>query len=863
MFFDLFHVLTEHAAVRPDQCAIDDGRLQISYGELISRIDAAVEPLNQHHRTDREQSVIALAMPASTQAAVYALAILRSGNIWLQVNPDDAPDVLTKILLRSKCKVVVTHPAQVSRLEQLTDAGVVGVVVDSLPAQTLSPHRAGTFNPQAAADLYYTSGSTGLPKGVWKSHASTIASGLTRVRTGSFTPDDRVAIFGDWGYSYVRNTFYASLLAGARMVVPRGRYRNFQGVDQWLVDNAISVTAMIPSAAKTVASTSTVTPTTLRQIVLGGEPTTKQDIDTLKKFLPIDCEIHNQFGAAEAGYIGFTDYTKSVDDTKLRQFRLLEGHTIDVIDADDAGIGVMKVTGPNISNGYWCDDALTAARFSGPNSSDGNMSFLSDDLVRDLGDNRFERAGRVDDRVKIRGFNVYLKEVEASLLTIADVEEACVLVDPRRDNKSLTGFVSSASKVLTGTSIRNLLRDDLPVQHIPRQVIVLESLPRTARGKIDRQALASLSMVKKASKNMPSTDLERALAEIWKSVLDLNEVDVLEDFMMLGGDSLLAVELVSRVKNTFAVEDTGALLQHGNTIRSMARTIVSGGGNDRPLVVLRGDGSGQPFVMVHGSGGELYNLTSLSSLLPKTRPVYAFRRTNTKFISVDRLAECYVQELRQQQPKGPYVIAGYSFGGTVAVQMGAKLLEQGETVSLIMLDVSLKPSLLFCRLIRQLVLKKAAGDFVVSGSAQFHWLRRYKSAVWRFYHWQILGLVRHIRYRMSDDDMSGQIRSNRNQALSSLSGIAHTITEYHGEVAVFRAEQYHRARPWDLGWSQMIPRDKLKVVNVPGSHSTILQQPDVLTLAEKVNEVIAAFDSKVQGAEKSNWSTQRRSGGKG
>ncbi len=845
MSFDLFDALTEHAATKADQIALDDGSLRVRYGELINIVDALGRQFNELRSPQSGQHVVALAVPASTVAALYALAVLRSGNIWLQIGADDKPEHLQKILQQSRCKTVVALARSRDLFRRLTDATIVEVDADTMPSASDSPEPY-TCKPESAADLYYTSGSTGTPKGVWKSHSSTISSARTRVQTGKLRTQDRIAIFGDWGYSYVRNTFYASLLAGARLIVPRGRYRNFEGVDRWLVDNAVTVTAMIPSAARTVASTAGLKPTMLRQIVIGGEPTTRQDIDALRQYLPQTCEIHNQFGAAEAGYIGFTDYTHVEGDAALKRFNLVDGHEIEIIDTDDNGIGVMKVTGPNVSSGYWENDALTSERFYPSVMDEGVMSFLSDDLVRHLGGNTFERAGRVDDRVKVRGLNIYLKEVESSLLSIAGLDEACVLVDSRRDKNTLIGFVTTSDDRLTGNSIRSALRDALPSQHIPRQVIVLPALPRTGRGKVDRQALASLSLVEQKTKNVPATDLEHALAEIWKNVLGLNEIDVLEEFTALGGDSLLAVELVSQVRKTFGVDDSGALLERGNSIRSMARVITRGGSDDGPLVVLREEGDGQPLFLVHGAGGELYNLTSLASLLHETRPIYAFRRTDTSFISIDRLAQCYVKELQKKHPEGPYIIAGYSFGGTVALQMGAVLAAQGETVSLIMLDVSLKPSLFFCRLLRRALLSRPAGDFVVSGSSHFHWLRRYKSAIWRFYNWQICGLAREVRYRMSREDMHGQIRSNRNQSLSSLSAIAHNVSDYPGKVAVFRAEQFHKSRPKDLGWSLMIPPSRLTIVDVPGSHNTILRHPDVKTLAKEVDRAINAFETKTR-----------------
>ncbi|HYP28248.1 MAG TPA: thioesterase domain-containing protein, partial [Blastocatellia bacterium] len=301
------------------------------------------------------------------------------------------------------------------------------------------------------------------------------------------------------------------------------------------------------------------------------------------------------------------------------------------------------------------------------------------------------------EQVKVRGMRVEVGEVEEAVRGQAGVREAVVVAreEGPGDVRLVAYVVAQDGSTLTSEDLLASLRKKLPGFMVPSAIIMMEQLPVTANGKIDRRALpAPKYRAADGGQSFvaPRDALEFALSRIWGELLGIQPVGIHDNFFDLGGHSLLAIRLINRIHQTFGVELPVATLFQGPTIESQASSIRrdATAPPHRSLVPIRTEGTRKPFFCVHPAGGNVFSYVNLARHLGPDQPFYGLQAqgldgASAPMTEIEAMAALYVQAVRSVQPSGPYILGGWSMGGVVAFEMASQLKKAGQEVSLLAL----------------------------------------------------------------------------------------------------------------------------------------------------------------------------------
>jgi thioesterase domain-containing protein/acyl carrier protein len=338
----------------------------------------------------------------------------------------------------------------------------------------------------------------------------------------------------------------------------------------------------------------------------------------------------------------------------------------------------------------------------------GERLYRTGDLVRWLVDGNLEYLGRLDQQVKIRGFRIELGEIEAALERYPSVTQAVVLArEDKPGDKRLVAYVvadleaeeddSENKKAgLWISELREHLLGQLPEYMVPTAYVQLKRIPLTPNGKIDRKSLPEPGKdIREQEYVGPRNATEETLCRLWQEVLRREHVGIHENFFNIGGHSLLAVQVISRIKQAFTVEMPLSVLFAAPTVARMAEHIAAVNEPDRShsspvLVNIQPHGSWPPLFCVHAVGGQVISYAELSQELGLEQPFYGLQSPPANYfpesgVSIEQLATLYNQEIRTVQPRGPYLLSGWSMGGLVAWEMAQQLRKEGEIISLLAL----------------------------------------------------------------------------------------------------------------------------------------------------------------------------------
>ncbi|RMV20681.1 non-ribosomal peptide synthetase, partial [Pseudomonas savastanoi] len=530
---------------------------QLSYQQLNSRANQLAHKL-------REQGVgpdvrVGLAAERSLDMIVGMLAILKAGGAYVPLDPDYPQDRLSFLMQDSGIELLLTQahllghlpiPAHVQTLD-LADA------LDSYSTE----NPVNQTSPDNLAYVIYTSGSTGKPKGTLLAHHNLMRLFAATDDWFTFNEKDVWTLFHSFAFDFSVWEIFGALLHGGRLViVPREVTRSPEDFHALLVEQQVTVLNQTPSAFKQlmrVACDSPV-PMSLEKVIFGGEAL---DVASLKPWL-------DRFGDQAAQLINMYGITETTVHVTYRPITEADtqnpaspiGEAIPdlswyVLDADFNPVaqgcsGELHIGHAGLARGYHNRAALTAERFvPDPFSSDGGRLYRTGDLARYRAAGVIEYAGRIDHQVKIRGFRIELGEIEARLQAHPTVREVMVLAVDGQLAAYLVPAQPDQDQQSLRETLKTELRSHLPDYMVPTHFIVLDNMPLTANGKLDRKALPAPDASRlQAAYIAPQGELEQQLAAIWADVLKVEQVGRSDNFFELGGHSLLAVQILVRVR---------------------------------------------------------------------------------------------------------------------------------------------------------------------------------------------------------------------------------------------------------------------------------------------------------------------------
>jgi thioesterase domain-containing protein/acyl carrier protein len=376
-------------------------------------------------------------------------------------------------------------------------------------------------------------------------------------------------------------------------------------------------------------------------------------------------------------------------------------------------VGELYLGGAGVARGYLNAPELTEQRFVPDPFRDepGARLYKTGDLVRRLPDGNIAYLGRRDGQVKIRGLRVELGEIETALMAHPDVAQVVVITaEDTAGQKMLVGYVrprtagsaGSAGPVADPAELRRHLAEGLPGYMIPAHLVMLDSFPLNASGKVDRAALPPVKPAEAATESgtrgvAPATPTEQRLADIYTRLLRLPRVSVDQGFFELGGNSLQAMQLVTRIHREFGVDIAVTAVFLAPTVRRLAARIEQAGGAARvagsgPLVELSEGAGSAPLFIVHAIGGTVHPYAPLAACLADAFQVYGMQAAGlaegtTPAASLEAMVASYLDAILAAQPEGPYRLAGWSMGGLVAYEIARRLEDLGRDVAqLVLLD---------------------------------------------------------------------------------------------------------------------------------------------------------------------------------
>ncbi|MGC5264983.1 amino acid adenylation domain-containing protein [Streptomyces cyaneofuscatus] len=698
----------------PDRVAVSCAGETLTYAELSSRAQSLARLLAA--RDIGPGSIVALALPRSLDLVAGLLAVSLSGAAYLPMDPDYPADRLAYMLEDARPAALITDAATADRLPAHELPLITVDEAAGFPDGPLSQaDRTRPLSPQDPAYVIYTSGSTGRPKGVVVTQHN-----VTRLMTATehwfaFGPEDVWTLFHSYAFDFSVWELWGALLYGGRVVVvPHLTSRDPQAFLRLLADEQVTVLNQTPSAFYQLAAADREAPghnLALRYVVFGGEALELGRLaDWYTRHQENAPTLVNMYGITETtvhvSYLALDRETaaSAVSSTIGVNIPDLRVYVLDDrLQPVPPGVtGEMYVAGQGVALGYLGRPDLTAGRFVADPfahlfGESGTRMYRSGDLARRRTDGALEYFGRGDQQVKIRGFRIELGEIEAVLAAHPEVADVAVVV--REDvpgDKRLVGYVVPAPGTdPVPAELREHAAAVLPVHMVPSAVVVLERLPLTGNGKLDRKALPAPGVPVSGGGRAPRTVREEQLCSIFAEVLGLPSAGVEDNFFDLGGHSLLAVRLAGRIKSAFGIEvSIGTVFQAPTPAALDSALDVSR--EEDPLDVLlplrpARPGDRSPVHCVHPAGGLSWCYAGLIRHLPADVPIYGLQAQGVGEATADEplpttleeLAAHYASRIREVQPEGPYRLLGWSTGGIIAHAIAAVLQEAGHEVELL------------------------------------------------------------------------------------------------------------------------------------------------------------------------------------
>jgi len=642
---------------------------------------------------DGSETRVALYSGRSLAAVVGAVGILRSGAAYVPLDCSCPAERLRWILEEVKPAAIVT---EARHREELAGFGLRLVCVDEDGDDgNDGGERAVPPGARDLAYVIYTSGSTGRPKGVAAGHG-VLASRLRWMwREFPFDRDEVAAVKTPLHFVDSLWEMLGALLQGRpAVVVPEDVVRDPDALVRALADHRVTRLWVLPSLLKALLDRFPDLGTRLPRLrfwVASGEALPPDVLARFRAAAP-EARLFNLYGTSEVW--DATWHEASAADAARP--RVPVGRPIDRVRAcvvdrwmnplPVGARGELYVGGPGVALGYLNRPELTAERFvPDPFGGEGARLSRTGDLARWLPDGSLDILGRADAQIKIRGFRIEAGEVEQALAGHPGVREAAVVArGSGAEARLVCHFVARGTPPPEG-ELRAFLRRTLPPSMIPARFVPIVSLPTTRSGKLDRQRLPEPPENPTAYPGPCRDPLEARLSAIFCRTLGLSRVGVEDDFFDLGGHSLLAVELFARIEREIGQALTLATLFAAPTVAGLAERLRQqvAPAPRSALVAIQTGGTRTPLFCVHGLGGEVLGYRPLARLVGPERPVYGLQRVENgaaERFRLERIAAEYLDEVRSLRPRGPYLLAGLSFGGMLALEMARQLRDQGESV---------------------------------------------------------------------------------------------------------------------------------------------------------------------------------------
>jgi len=559
--------LFEKAAIKfPENIALKVDDRSITYAELNEKSGQLARVLKEQYFVQPEDLVV-LHTNRTEWMIVSILAVLKAGAAYVPIDPAYPSSRIEYILTDSQSKLMLFDGEVSEETRSLVPEGVQQVQIESVDYQGATC--TVDVQPEQLAYVIYTSGTTGNPKGVLIEHRNVNRLLFNDDDLFDFNEHDVWSLFHSYCFDFSVWEMYGALLKGGKLVmVPKEIAQDSTAFFNFLNTEHITVLNQTPTAFRSLSHANhkqfDSMPLNVRYVIFGGEALMPEILEPWKKAY-LSCKLINMYGITETTV--HVTY-KEITDNEIQSNKSLIGDPIPtlscyVLDQDlkPVSIGVVGelcVGGAGVARGYHNRPELTAERFVDDPFNPGQKIYRSGDFARILSDGEIEYIGRKDEQVKIRGHRIEIGEIETALLKLELIDDAVVLASKNQLGEyELSAYVICENPDgLNVSELRSQLQAQLPAYMVPGYFIALNTFPLTSNGKLDKKALPAISDVASSSNEYvaPRNEIDSSLVAIWEDILTREQIGIRDNFFDLGGHSLKATRVLTRIQEEFGVK---------------------------------------------------------------------------------------------------------------------------------------------------------------------------------------------------------------------------------------------------------------------------------------------------------------------
>jgi amino acid adenylation domain-containing protein len=887
---ETLHALIEaQSRLTPDQTALTAGQESCTYRALMARVNELGAGMCA--AGVKRGDLVAVHLQRSADMVAGLLAILKTGAAYMPLEPESPPARIALLIESGKPDFVLVDRSA----PDLEHSSLSLLRIEELAQQGRGlPPSAVHASPDDLAYVIHTSGTTGIPKGVEITHRSLVNALTSFQKTPGFTAGDRMLAITTLSFDIAGLELFLPLIAGGTVILESRAI----ALDPRLLMAAIersrcTVMQATPATWHSLLAAGWMGPGRRLKALCGGEAMSRELANAL---LARGLSLWNLYGPTEATIWATVQQIES-DGRPIAIGTPIDNMTAFVLDANKqlvpAGVpGILHIGGVGLARGYHGNPEATGQRFVYAEAAGGARLYDTGDIVVQRSDGTIECRGRSDHQVKVRGYRIELEALEAAVLRHPRIAAAAARVWPdEAGSNRLSVYVVGRDGAPPGAAeLRSFLREDQPVWMIPSDVMVLESLPISLSGKVDRSRLpapaarrnnaseeSSTSVASPASAAARDADraIEETLAGWFQELLGIERVEPDDDFFALGGHSLVAVLLFTRIESRFSLDLELATIFAAPTVRALAGLIRKSQQPAREaeavyqcLVPIQPHGSRVPLFLVHALGGEVLSYEPLARELGSDRPVYALQsffnsQEKIEEKSIEELASIYIREITTFFPQGPYLLGGHCYGGVVAFEMARQLHLQGLSPAvLLLLDAAVPGSShrlsLSTQLATFLAMAREQGLAYVARKASLK--RDYLRRLWG----QRVQVAAGTLLIRSGCDLPANLRYALIEEMHLRALGRYAFQPYPGTITLIRpvdrgTEGLTSLSEEDdplLGW-ELLSESQVDVHHVPGDHLTFLMDPTVRTVAAELRSILSKLEDSPHQARQSGQPASR------
>lgn len=707
--------LAEQAHRTPEAIALQDDHHRLNYARVREEVTALAAELAARGVTRGD--IVAVALPRSVRLTLALMAIVELGAAWLPLDTDYPDERLQLMCSEAQPHVLITDSDRRLRFTAMASLycydNLLGPAASGVDTKQPEGPR-----PDDPAYILYTSGSTGRPKGVVVSHRAIVNRLLWMQDHYPLGCNDSVLQKTPCGFDVSVWEFFWPLMVGATLVMaPPNAHRDPEQLLSLIVDYHIHTLHFVPSMLATFMESVEAMPhdrrwQSLRQVFCSGEALPTQLARRWEQHTQVP--LHNLYGPTEAAidvtaYPAFGASLARVTGSSVPIGYPVWNTRLYIVDErlQPVPVGVageLFLAGVQLADGYLYRPELTTQQFRTlrVNIDDRAITermYATGDIARWRSDGAVEYLGRRDGQLKLRGQRIELGEIEHVLTALPTVGQAAVAAvvighsqAGEQDQRQLVGYITPRSNDISPDldALLGRLRQRLPPHMVPTTLMVLDALPLSANGKLDRKRLPVPELQDNTLQRPPETPLQQRLATLFARFLGRDSIYLDDDFFALGGHSLLAMQVVAELRRWLDQSISMGILMEASTVAQLAAVLGDGqraayAGFEETLVLRRAAPKAPTLYCFHPASGFSWQFSSLLRHLDPRWGVIGLQSPVPQGVlstSVDMAEACdrHFATLRHLQPHGPYYLIGYSLGGTLAQGVAARLQACGEDV---------------------------------------------------------------------------------------------------------------------------------------------------------------------------------------